>query len=101
MSTATVDLLHPLQRALDRVSCALDEVGDPALWSLTDREVDALPIRSGALVVARLVGRPGRGGGGGAGGGVGEVVSSVMALLGVRERRSWQVRAMPGRMSWV
>ncbi len=44
MSTATVELLHPLQHALDRVSGALDEIGDPAPWSLTDREVDALLV---------------------------------------------------------
>lgn len=44
MSTATVDLLHPLQRSLDQVSGALDEVGEPARWSPADREVDALLV---------------------------------------------------------
>ena len=46
MSIATgTDLLHPVQRLLGGVVSALDDVDDdPALWSLSDREVDALLV---------------------------------------------------------
>ncbi len=43
MSIDTVpDLLHPVQRVLGRVVADLDGLGESALWSLGDREVDAL-----------------------------------------------------------
>lgn len=43
MSLDTVpDLLHPVQRVLGRVMADLDGLGESALWSLGDREVDAL-----------------------------------------------------------
>jgi len=36
------ELLHHVQRVLGRVVADLDELGESALWSLGDREVDAL-----------------------------------------------------------